>query len=362
MCIRDRAPAVLLYLVICKASRRDWLYALTGSIAGLLTLLGCYYWLAARDPIAGNIQSVILPNLSRYGLSTADLDTPFERVVFIATAQQFKGTLFSVPIDQVISNIRIYFISLIQSVGILWAVLALAGLLAVFFLKKGEMLCWKDGFLLGCALCILILLPANYAIRTGIVVFFLASYSLIALLAVFGLDLIKTATNTLITRLGLTIKQTEIIHRVLGLLLCGLVMFNFTFRLAPFNTIPAKPISDTSEIKLADIQWVHYYTSQQLAEGMLSQVEDGSLIFSDWRMLYAMQYVAIIQGTKPDVIIIETNPYPGSPVLTQTEMDLIESNYSTRAIYFTRIVEQLEKDYRFIRSDQEPYVYKLEKK
>jgi hypothetical protein len=140
------------------------------------------------------------------------------------------------------------------------------------------------------------------------------------------------------------------------------VAFYFILRLDPFNLQPAKPLSDTSKVKLAYIQWTHTYTSKDLAEEMVAQIEDGSLVFSDWNMVYPIQYVAAIQGTKPNLTVIETNPYPGIPGLSQTELDLIESSYPMRAIYFTRVVEQLEKEYRFDRSNMEPYIYRLGKK
>jgi hypothetical protein len=186
----------------------------------------------------------------------------------------------------------------------------------------------------------------------------------VALLAVSALESIKDALLYLLERIKphlhpLALRTTG---NMTGLLLVGLVGIAFGLRLDPFNPQPAKPISDTSDIKLADIQWTHYFTTKDLAEGMLAQMEDGSLIFSDWRMLYPMQYVAIIQGAKPNVTIIEMNPYPGNPLLTATEIELIEGSYPTRAIYFTRIVPQLQKDYRFVRSDLEPYIYRLEKK
>jgi hypothetical protein len=358
------APAVLLYLIVCKAARKDWVLAACGGFIGLMLLAGAYYGLAAHNPAADNFHSVILPNLSRYGLVAADLDTPFERALFIATAQQFNGTLFSLPIEQVLIFIRTYFVSLFQSVGGAWTVLALTGLVAGFIPKKGTETRWKKGLLLGTALVILILIPANYSIRTGIIVFFLASYSLVALLALNGLELLWTAIESLLIRMKI-VKETsrrKVVDGVLGLLLFGLVTTGFVIRLDPFHLQPVKPISDTSAIKLADIQWIHYYTTRELAESMVAQIPDGSLVFSDWGMLYPMQYVAVIQGIKPNLTIIERTPYPGKEELTQTELDLIASSYSTRPIYFTRVVKQLEKDYIFIRSDQEPYIYRLEKK
>jgi hypothetical protein len=357
-------PAILLYLAVCAASKRYWLYASVGAITGLLVLVGCYYGLATRDPIAGNIQTVILPNLSHFGLTATDIDTPLDRTLFIATAQQFKGTLFSLPFDQVLIYIRTYFVNIKQAVGIPWSFLALVGLIAFFIRKQSDEQRWKDGLLLGFALLILILVPANYEIRAGIMVFFIASYSLLGLLAVSGLDLIRAAFISLLTHFGWSFiqKKPNPIDNGLGLLLLALVAINFTLRLDPFNLQPAKPLSDTSEVKLAYIQWTHYYTSNDLAEAMIAQIEDGSLVFSDWNMVYALQYVAAIQGTKPNLTVIETNPYPGVPGLSQTELDLIESSYPLRAIYFTRVVEQLEKEYRFDRSNVEPYIYRLEKK
>jgi hypothetical protein len=358
------APAILLYLAVCVASKRDWLFAAIGVIIGLLVLVGCYYGLAARNPIAGNIQTVILPNLSHFGLTATDIDTPLDRAMFIATAQQFKGTLFSLPFNQVLIYIRAYFVNINQAVGVPWSLLALVGLISFFITQIPGEQRWKDGLLLGFALLILILVPANYEIRAGIMVFFIASYSLLGLLAISGLDLIKTAFISLLTHFGWSFKQKESnpIDNGFGSLLIVLVAFYFILRLDPFNLQPAKPLSDTSKVKLAYIQWTHTYTSKDLAEEMVAQIEDGSLVFSDWNMVYPIQYVAAIQGTKPNLTVIETNPYPGIPGLSQTELDLIESSYPMRAIYFTRVVEQLEKEYRFDRSNMEPYIYRLGKK
>jgi len=358
------APAVLLYLLVCKAARKDWILAALGVLAGFVVLGVSYYGLAAHHPAVDNLHTVIQPNLSRFGLTATDLDTPLERALFIATAQQFKGTLFTLPFAQVLIFIRTYFVSLLQSVGGAWSILALIGLIVFFVKWKGIEPRWKEGLLLGTALLILIVVPANYSIRTGIIVFFLASYSLVALLAINGLEVLWAAIESLLIRMKIVRMPTRrlILDGVIRLLLFGLVTAAFAIRLDPFHLQPAKPISDTSAIKLADIQWTHYYTTKELAESMVTQIPDGSLVFSDWRMLYPMQYVAILQGIKPNLTVIERSPHPGNPELTQTELDLIVSSYPERAIFFTRVVEQLEKDYIFIRSDQEPYVYRLEKK
>ena len=285
-------------------------------------------------------------------------------MLFVASAQQFKGTLFSLPITQVWAHIRTYFIALFQAVGIGWSLVALIGLAACFLPGEGHEQRWKHGLLVVMALVILILVPANYAIRTGIIVFFLGSYSLVAMLAVAGLTLIKDLILTLFSRAGRKPprerKQTGEI--ILALALCGLVATGFIYRLDPLNLQPAKPAGDTSAITLADIQWTHYYTAKEVAEAMVAQIDDGSLVMSDWRMLYPLQYVAILQGVKPGATFIELNPYPGQGRMSETVLALIAQSYPLRPIYFTEVFAQLEVDFRFIRTEQEPYLYRLEKK
>jgi hypothetical protein len=356
--------AIVVYMVVNNPKKKEWISAIGGVAAGVLLLFISYYWLALRDPSAGNIQSVIYPNTSRYGLAASDLDNPLERMFFIMTAQQFRGTLFSLPLAKVMIYIKTYFTSLLQAVGLAWACLALLGLVTIFIPGKHKRTGWKEGVLLAIALLILILLPANYAIRAGIVVFFIASYCLVALLAVVGMDFISHLVVS--TAHHLKLKENSRAGRVLvsalGSALFLLTAASFIIKLDISQTQPQKPVGDSIDVKLADIQWAHYYTSKELAERMIAQIEDGSMVFSDWGMLYALQYVAVIQKTKPGITVIDFKPYPGNPELTQSELDLISSTYSIRPIYFTRITSQLEKDYRFIRSDQEPYVYRLEKK
>ncbi len=356
--------AVVIFMLVNRASKREWIASAGGVAGGTLLLLITYYWLAARDPAAGNIQSIILPNMSRYGLTLSDLDNPLKRLIFIMTAQQFQGTLFTLPFVQVMIYIKTYFISLIQAVGYIWPALALSGLVILFVPQKITKQHWQDGVLLAIALLTLIIVPANYAIRAGIVVFFIASYSLVALLAVIGMDFILNLIVSSTHRLKLEIKSGSegMIAAVLGTILLGLIAASFIIKLEFTQTQPQKPVGDSIDIKLADIQWTHYYTSKELAEKMIEQVDEDSILFSDWQMLYALQYVAIIQKSKLGITAIEYAPFPGRPELTQTEMDLITSNYSTRPIYFTRIVQQLEKDYRFIKSNQEPFIYRLEKR
>lgn len=144
--------ATIVYMAVNHPSRREWLSATIGTISGVAILLLTYFWLAVRDPAAANIQSVILPNISRYGLTPADLDSPWERMLFIMTARQFSGTLFSLPFLQVMTYIKTYFVSLIQAVGFLWVGLGLVGLVTIFFRLRMSSLDGEKAFYLqsGC--------------------------------------------------------------------------------------------------------------------------------------------------------------------------------------------------------------------
>ena len=101
------APAVLLYLVLRKANRKAWLFALAGGLAGLLIFTLSFFALDAHNDPTG-MPANFRVHASAYGLQPQDFDSPLTRIGFIFFSRQWRGQMFSGTADDISSNIETY--------------------------------------------------------------------------------------------------------------------------------------------------------------------------------------------------------------------------------------------------------------
>jgi hypothetical protein len=98
------------------------------------------------------------------------------------------------------------------------------------------------------------------------------------------------------------------------------------------------------------------------AEAIVGQVEDGSILFTDWGMLYPVFYLAQVEGRRPGLLAHEQYPAGSGGRLTPTAIDYIRANFGKRLIFFTRIDDDLALNYNFVEIDSSIPLYRLEQK
>ena len=91
------APGVLVYLALTVRSRREWIAAICGTLIGVALALAAFLALDAIKSDAGYYNATVVPSLSVWDMTSADFDSPFERLEFLYAAKQFNYAMFNQP-------------------------------------------------------------------------------------------------------------------------------------------------------------------------------------------------------------------------------------------------------------------------
>jgi 4-amino-4-deoxy-L-arabinose transferase-like glycosyltransferase len=90
-----------LYLALSTRQWADWRNAALGTFAGVIIFLSAFLLLDFLNSPAGYYNAVVRPSLSAWDITSADFDSPFERLAFLFYPPQFKGQFFSLSYDEV---------------------------------------------------------------------------------------------------------------------------------------------------------------------------------------------------------------------------------------------------------------------
>ena len=101
------APGVFFYLLVCMGDMRNegtergkikhWRAAVVSVLLGIVLAVGAFLALDANDAKADYFHAVVEPNIGAFNLAEEDIDSPFERLVFLFTARQFHYAMFDDP-------------------------------------------------------------------------------------------------------------------------------------------------------------------------------------------------------------------------------------------------------------------------
>ena len=271
-----------------------------------------------------NILSKFGSTESAWELTASDLDSPFERLLFGLSAQQFSTFMFANMAQVMPEQAGLYWDNLPFELS--WPVLILAvfGLITLFWRN------WPIGVLFSLGLAAQWFYTFNYQIW-DLQVFFIPGYVLLAVLAAVGL----------------------------GWLVDGLYRF-----------IPSKPVRVVTETALAlvifiwgvwpvfsprldaiiagDIPFYHYptepHTVKTLHLSLNASVKDmpqNAIVFVDWDMLYPLYYVAHIEQDRADLTFIETFPRDDTGKLADSVVDYVRTHIDDHPVFFTERISEL---------------------
>ena len=316
------APAVLLFLALhWRRGRRMWMTALAGAAAGLLLSLLLFWMIDWHNPPANYFHAIIEPSLSAWGLTPADLNSPWERLWFGWSAQQFRPFMFQAEVfgqqaDQ-------FWQGLPAELGAVTPWLALVG---------GIYLLWRRpraGLLLLTALALELLFVFTYAIW-DLYVFFIPGYLLISLLAVIGLAAAIDAIDWMGNRFaqgGAPTWLTGAAQGLLAILLLALVVWP-TFQPQMEAVVAGDIPFDFDEYPAYDPQLL------PLAQLTVAKLPANAILFTDWDQVWPYFYAAHIVEDRRDLLFVETHPRDDVPGLAHSVIDYINARMDAHPIFF----------------------------
>jgi hypothetical protein len=259
---------------------------------------------------------------------------------------------------------------------ILW--LGGLGLLLLFGYKRpGERRRWPEALLLSLSMAAMLVFIVNYNIG-DIYTYYIISYiplmAAVAAGAAGLFDLLDWVIGKIVPSPAVGDGEEKSSSRSLTFWLSGIAGAALAAALLWVIVAPSAKTIDLSwrlhRITFLDGTDFAYYPypvthpdgPHNQAEAIVGQVEDGSILFTGWDLLYPVFYLAEVEGRRPGLLAHEQYPAGSDGRLTSTAIDYIRANFSKRPIYFTQIDKDLARSYKFVTVDSSIPLYRLEKK
>ncbi len=299
-------PAIALFVVLTLWARRalwrQWLrsigMAAAGLVLGLLLFVLAFILLDLHNPPSSFIRVMLIPSRSVWGLTLADLDSPFERMWLTVAGRQWQDAMFPSDLD-IAYEFAIYGERLLGSeFSPLVALGALLGVTVALHTRPRLGVFWLAAF--GTILYFVLHYqpPDKY-------IFYLPTYVLIVVAFGCGAGaLLEWAHRHLARRR----------HYLLPLYLLAVAFLVWVVarpyapsRWQALHAGAATFVYDTYPYPLQNLE-----EPRQLAGLRLSALPENALLISDWRALYTMVYLAHVERQRPDITILEASPH-GAP-------------------------------------------------
>jgi hypothetical protein len=330
------SASVLVFMALTARKRADWFAAAAGALLGVVITFSFFLYLDRHDPPSSIYNTVYRINLSAFGISPDQFDTPLKRFFAIFPANHFWSYFFSASSGEITRRLVEY----LSSVS-LWAlVLMILGLVILFRERTPE----------GLYPLIAFLIIWGFAITVSFSIYreFFVPVTVITSVW-FGLG--ASALSTLFER---SLAQNQNIARafqsVFMILLIALPIWN-----ARSDLIPAIRSGYPLFVKRDHIYPI-FAPDKAIsdAQKIIEQVEPDAIIFAPWDKLYSYIYTAQIEDGKMNISFHEAWSTEAEK-LADSAIAYIDQNLDTRPIYFTIYMPELIDRYRVEKIDDTLY-------
>ena len=328
--------AVLVFMLLTARKRADWLAGAAGALLGAVLTFGFFLYLDHHDPPSSIYNTVYRINLSSFGLSPDQFDTPLKRFFAIFPANHFWSYYFTASFTEIGRRLAEYFSSIP-----LWAIV-------LIFLGAFTLLRERPPEGLYPLLAFLIIWGFAVTVSFSVYREFYVPVAVITSVW-FGVGASK-----LLTRLERVQFQNQNTIRtpqaVFMILLVVLPLWNARNDLLPAIRsgyplfvrrdhvypvfAPDKAISDAQKI--------------------VKRVEENAIIFAPWDKLYSYIYTAHIEDGKTNIAFHESWSTEEER-LADSAIVYIDQNLDIRPVYFTIYMPELMDHYRVEKIDDTLY-------
>lgn len=321
------ALSVLVFMALSARRREDWLAAAGGALLGAVITFGLFLYLDHNDPPSSIYNTVYRTNLSAFGLSADQFDTPLKRFFAIFPANRFWAYYFSASPAEISRRLVEY-----GSYFPLWGIiLVLIGAAILLKERLAEGLYPLMAFLViwGFAITVSFSVYREFFVPVAVItsVWFGVGASKLLILIKRLPTQNQTVTKTVQYVFMIFLIALPIWHARRDLVLAirsGYPLFVRRDHIYPVFA-PDKAINDARKI--------------------LGRVEEDAIVFAPWDKLYSYVYTAHIEDGRTGISFHEAWSTEEER-LADSAIAYIDQNLDTRPIYFTINMPELTDLYR----------------
>jgi Protein O-mannosyl-transferase TMEM260-like len=329
-------PSVLVLMALTARRRADWFAAAGGTLLGAIITFGFFLYLDFNDPPSSIYNTVYRTNMSAFGLSADEFDTPLKRFLAIFPANHFWSYYFSASPAEMGRRLAEY-LSYFPVGGIILIVIGAWTLLKE---RLAEGLYPFIAFLLiwGLAITVSFSIYREFYVPVAVITSVWFGMGASKLLAWVSRLPIK---NQGLLKLG---------QSLLMVLLVALPIWNARRDLTPAirSGYPLFVRRDHIYPVFAPDKAI------QDARKIIARLEKNAIVFAPWDKLYSYVYTAYIEDGKTDISFHEAWSTEEEKLADST-VTYIEQNLDTRPIYFTINMYGLNDRYQVEKIDDTLY-------
>jgi hypothetical protein len=336
-------PAIALLVALTLWARRatwaQWLrsigMAAIGLALGIALFVLAFVLLDLHNPPSSFIQVTLYPSRSVWGLTPADLDSPFERMWLTVSGLQWRDAMFPANIDRV-DEFVIYSDRLISyEFSALMLGCAIVGVIAMLHTKPRLGVFWLVAFATSLLFVLNYQPPDKY-------IFFLPTYLLIALAlgCGAGLPLDWAYRHLVAVRKRRYLAPLYLLAVVLLVLM--VVRPSAASRWQALRDGAATFVQEDYAYPIYNLE-----EPRQLVAWQLGEFPENALLISDWRALYTMYYLAHVERKRPDITVMEASPYGADNLVADSLIQTLEDAlHEGRPVFTNRVYENLRQHFR----------------
>jgi hypothetical protein len=314
-------------MILTTRKRADWLAAAAGAVLGAALTFGFFLYLDYNDPPSSIYNTVYRTNLSTFGLSLDEFDTPLERFLAIFPANRFWSYYFSASSREIGRRLVEYF-----SYFPPWAMILIP-------VGAGALL--KQRLAEGLYPLIAFLLIWGFAVTVSFSVY-REFYVPVAVIGSVWAGLGASTLLALIRRLFVSNQRlAKMLQSVFMILLVALPIWH-----ARADLTLAIKSGYTTFIRRDHIYPV-FAPDKAIndARKIIARLEEDAIVFAPWDKLYSYIYTAHIENGDTSLVFHEVWSSEEER-LADSAIAYIDQNLDTRPIYFTMNIPELSERYR----------------
>jgi transmembrane protein TMEM260 (protein O-mannosyltransferase) len=328
--------SVLVFMALTARKRADWFAAAAGALLGVVLTFSFFLYLDHNDPPSSIYNTVYRTNLSAFGLSAAQFDTPAKRFFAIFPANHFWSYYFTASSAEIDGRLVEYFSSIP-----LWAiVMVILGALTLLRERLPEGLYPLLAFLMiwGFAITVSFSVYREFYVPIAVITsvwFGLGASKLLSLIKQFPsqnqtiIQTVRVIFMILLVALPIWHSRTDLIPAIKS----GYPLFVRRDHIYPVFA-PDRAINDAQKI--------------------ITHIEEDAIVFAPWDKLYSYIYTAHIEDGKTGISFHEAWSTEEEK-LADSAVTYIDQNLEKRSIYFTVNMPELAQYYRVEKIDDTLY-------
>ena len=330
------ALSVLVFMALTARRREEWIAAGAGALLGALLTFAFFFYLDHNNPPSSIYNTVYLTNLSAFGLSADEFDTPLKRFFAIFPANHFWSYYFTASPGET-GRRMIEYLSYFPLWGIPLVILG-----ALSLLRER----WAEGSYPLLAFLVI----WGFAVTVSFSVYREFYVPVTVITSVwFGVG--ATTLLSLLKRLPVQSQpQRSSLQALFMILLVALPVWNARADLIPAikNGYPPFVRRDHIYPVFAPDKAIND------ANKILARVEENAIVFAPWDKLYSYVYTAHIEDGRSGISFHEAWSTEEERLADST-IAYIEQNLDIRPIYFTIHLPELTDRYQLEKIDDTLY-------